>query len=174
MRPIVEQIEAKLPWLFSEGGFRIVSHSFNPARYDNSIAVLQSGAFRLRFVRDKGLVAADVAALSEPERWYNLTFFWEAVFGERPEPTLEGYGPLIRRGHDDLAEALGAKLSTSKMLLDQHAAERQRRINEFYASRASLLDRVRRTRIGRIATNPLSFVILFILLWIYWGVRGRG
>ncbi|HTS46677.1 MAG TPA: hypothetical protein VMH05_01970 [Bryobacteraceae bacterium] len=60
MRPIKDVIEEKLPWLFSELGFRIVSYSVD--RRDTSTVVLESDGFRLPFRRELGMVDAQVAA----------------------------------------------------------------------------------------------------------------
>jgi hypothetical protein len=157
MRPIKEQLEERLPWLFSELGFRIVVYSFNPARYDNSVAILESDGFRLRFVRDMGLVDAQVAPISDPEQWWNLKFVYEAIFGETPEPTLEGYGPLLRRRMGELAEALGPKLEQTRAAMERDSDARQK-INWEFSSRGvpphmALLSRMRRTSIGRILSN---------------------
>ncbi len=176
MRPIKEQLEERLPWLYSELGFRLVAHSFDPARYDNSVAVLESDGFRLRFVRNMGLVDAEVAPISAPEQWWNLKFVYEAIFGETPEPTLEGYGPLLRRRMGDLADALGPKLSHTEELLNRHSLEKQKRITDFYSRRppswAALRFRVRRTAAGRALTSPFSWLVIIVLLWIV--LHGRG
>ncbi|HLG98141.1 MAG TPA: hypothetical protein VKX49_17630 [Bryobacteraceae bacterium] len=177
MKPIKDQLEEKLPWLFSELGFRIVSYSFDPAHFDNSTAVLEGPSFRLRFVRDMGLINAQVAPVSDPERWSDLKFVYEAVFRETPEPTLEGYGPLLRGRLADLAEALGPKLPQTIQLLDRYAAERYKIMTQYYASRRPLgdemLSRIRATRIGRIVTGPLIWVLIVVLLWVLYSWRGR-
>jgi hypothetical protein len=135
MRPIKDQLEARLPWLFTELGFRVVSHSMDPAHYDNSSAVLESNAFRLRFVREMGLVYAQVAPLSDPERWWNFTFAYEAIFQETPEPTLEGYGPLLRERMSQFAEALGPKLPQTTASIERESAAREKTIKDFYSRR---------------------------------------
>ena len=159
MRPIKDVIEQKLPWLFSELGFRIVSYSVD--RRDTSTVVLESDGFRLRFRRELGVVDAQVAALSQPEEWWNLTFTCEAVFGERPEPSLEGYGPLIRRNLAGLTEALGPKLSQTVEAVARQAAERQK-----IASDHALHNRPLETLIGRFLFNPVSWLIIAVLLSI--------
>ena len=129
MKPIKDVIEEKLPWLFTELGFRIVSYSVD--RYDSSVVVLESDAFRLRFKRDMGLVDVQVAALSQPEEWWDFQFTCEAVFGERPEPSLEGYGPLIRGNLAGLTEALGPKLPQTRAAIERQTLERQKIANEY-------------------------------------------
>lgn len=135
MKPIKDQLEERLPWLFTELGFRMVSYSFDPAYYDNSVAVLESSAFRLRFVRRMGLVDAEVAPLSDPERWWNFKFLYEAVFRETPEPTLEGYGPMLRARMRPLAKALGPKLLETRATVERESAARQRIVRDFYSGR---------------------------------------
>lgn len=136
MKPIKDVIEEKLPWLFSELGFRIVSYSVD--RHDTSTVVLESDAFRLRFVRELGMVDVQIAAPSEPEEWWDFQFTCEAVLGERPEPSLEGYGPLIRRNLAGLTEALGPKLSQTREAIELQNEERRKRANDYALQRRRL------------------------------------
>ena len=159
MKPFKDVIEEKLPWLFTELGFRIVSYSVD--RFDNSVVVIESDAFRLRFRRDFGLVDVQVAALSQPEEWWKFTFTCEAVFGEKPEPSLEGYGPLIRRNLAGLTEALGPKLPQTTAVVARQAAERQKIANDH-----ALQDRPLETLIGRFLSNTVSWLIIAVLLSI--------
>jgi len=151
MKPIKDQLEEKLPWLFSELGFRTVSDSYDPEHFGNSLAVLESDAFRLRFVRDRGLVDLQVAALSQPDDWWDFKFTCEAVFGERPEPLLEGYGPLIRRNLAGLAEALGPKLAETKKVIERQTAERKKKIEDYYSQRQPS-----ETAIGHLLSKPAN------------------
>jgi len=107
VQPLKDQLEENCSWLFSELGFRIVSYSYDPAHFDDSMVTLESDAFRLQFIRDMGIVHANVAPPSDPERWLYLPFVCQAIFGERPDPSLEGYGPLIRERFAELAGAMG-------------------------------------------------------------------
>jgi hypothetical protein len=175
MKPIKDQLDEKLPWLFSELGFRVASHSYNPEAFGNSVAVLDSAGLRLKFVRDKGLLTVLVAAVAAPEQWWEFKFVWEFLFGEFPEPELEGYGPLIRRSYGDMAEALGPSLRRTRTELDRRSAERDRSFLEFmrhgrYAP--TFLSRVRRTAMGRILTNWPGWILVALLLWLVF--RGRG
>src|SRR5205814_8361954 len=125
----------------------------HPAVFGNSVAVLDSAAFRLKFIREKSDIMVMVAPASGPEQWWDLKFAWEVLFGELPEPELEGYGPLIRRGFADLAEALGRKFAQTKEELDRRSAERQRDIDRIMRRRPyrpTLLTRVRKTATGRV------------------------
>jgi uncharacterized membrane protein YdbT with pleckstrin-like domain len=135
--------------------------SYSVDRYDTSMVVLESDAFRLRFRRELGMVDAQIAALSQPEEWWNLTFICEAVFGEKPEPSLEGYGPLIRRNLAGLTEALGPKLPETREAIARQAAERQKWANNYAAQNRPL-----ETLIGRFLFNPVSWLIIAVLLSI--------
>jgi hypothetical protein len=175
MKSLRTQLEEKLPWLFSEFGFRVSSHSYDPAAFGNSVAVLDSEDFRLKFVRDKGLMIVLVAAISSPEQWWEFKFVWEFLFGEFPEPELEGYGPLVRRSYRDFAEALGPSLSRTKKELDRRSAEREQSVQQFMRQRRytpTFLTRVRRTPVGRILTNWPGWIFVAFLLWLLF--RGRG
>lgn len=175
MKSLKDQLEEKLPWLFSELGFRTTSYSYDPASFGNSIAILDSESFRLKFVRDKGLMIVFVAPVSAPEQWWEFRFVWEFLFGEFPEPELEGYGPLIRRSYRDFAEALGPSLPGTKDELSRRSAERDRTIREFMRQRPfkpTLMSRVRRTAIGRVLTNWPGWIFAAFLLWLL--MHGRG
>ncbi len=76
-----------------------------------------------------------IAAPSQPEEWWDSRFACEAVFGERPEPSLEGYGPLIRRSLAGMTEALGPKLPQTRAVIERKNAERQKMIRAYYSQR---------------------------------------
>jgi hypothetical protein len=171
MKQLKDQLEEKLPWLFSELGFRIASYSYDPASFGNSVAVLDSDAFRLRLTRDRGITVADVASLSDREEWLGFPYVWEMIFGETPEPTLEGYGPLIRQGFGAFTEALGPKYSQTKELYDQRAKERLKRLEKYSARRGKMFGPTPRFAIGQILTNPfgwaLGWALLTPILWLF-------
>jgi hypothetical protein len=177
MKPLKDQLEEGLPWLFSDLGFRVVSYSYDPAVFGNSVAVPDSAVFRLKFIREKGEIMVMVAPASGPEQWWNLKFVWEVLFGELPEPELEGYGPLIRRGFADLVDALGPKLARTKEELDRRSAERRRDIDRFLRQRPyrpTLLSRVRKTATGRVLTNWPGWIMLALFLWFIFHARGAS
>jgi hypothetical protein len=171
MKPLKDQVEEKLPWLFSQLGFRIASYSYNPAVFEDSTVVLDSDAFRLRLIRDKGFVTASVAAVSDPEHWLEFKFVWEMIFGELPAPTLEGYGPLIREGFNAFAEALGPNYSQTKEMYDQRAKERRKRWEEHLARGPKMFGPAPTTVVGKILTNPLGWVLLTLILWLIWSAK---
>lgn len=174
MKPLKDQLEERLPWLFSDLGFSVVSYSYDPAVFGNSVAVLDSAAFRIKFIREKSEIIVMVAPASGPEQWWDLKFAWEVLFGEQPEPGLEGYGPLIRRGFDNLAEAFGPKLAQTKEELDRRSAERRRDIDRILRQRPyrpTSLTRVRKTAIGRVLTSP-GWILIVLFLWFIIHVRG--
>lgn len=171
MKPLKDQLEEKLPWLFSELGFRVVSYSWDPAVFENSEVVLDSDAFRLRLIRDMGIVDASVAAVSDPEHWFQFKLVWEIIFGEVPEPSLEGLGPLIRQGFDAFGEALGPKYSETKETSDRLSKERQEQLRQHYARRGKMFGPAPRTVIGQILTNPLGWVLLTLIVWLIWNAK---
>ncbi len=170
MKPLKDQLEEKLPWLFSELGFRIVSYSYDPASFGNSVVVLESDAFRLCLSRDRSFIAATVASVSDPEREFQFNFLWETIFGELPEPNLEGFGPLIRQGFPAFADALGPKYLQTKEAYDQREKERQRILAEYFAGRGRMYRPTAWRLIRQILTNPFGWVlltsILALILWL--------
>jgi hypothetical protein len=175
MKPLKDQLEEKLPGLFSELGFRIVSHSYDPASFGNSIVVMDSDAFRLRLSRDRSMIEAHVASLADREDWLGFQFVWEMIFGEFPEPTLEGYGPLIRQGFSAFADALGPKYPQTKQIYDERAKERLKRLEKYTAGRGKMFGPTPRFAIGQILTNPfgwaLGWVLLTVILWLIWNAN---
>ena len=70
---IYEEIRPFFSALLDEHGFRLVSESYEPASFGNGLIVLQSEDLRLRFVRDRGQVFADVGPSGQTgEHWHQL------------------------------------------------------------------------------------------------------
>jgi len=114
VNPLVKSIQERLPWLFSECGFRIVDHSFYPESFGNCIVTLESESLRLRFVRDRGIGQVELAARSDPEKTYDLGFFLLTIQGERPDIGFEGTAFLLKENWSGIVEALGPKLAETK------------------------------------------------------------
>lgn len=126
--PLSELVTEKLPWLFREFGFRVVSSGFEPAHFGDSHVILQSDTLRLRFTRDRGQVLIDVGVTSEPEHWWGLIALCEVIRNASIQPRykLDALASVLQENFSALAEALGPKLPETRQELERRAAERLR------------------------------------------------
>jgi len=70
--PLWERLEAEAPRLFTELGFNTVYSDYSYQHMGDSIAILQNGDLRLRFVRDRSVYECGVGSLSAPDEWWSL------------------------------------------------------------------------------------------------------
>lgn len=139
--PFVEEMEATLPWLFQDMGFRVTSQSYSYKAMGAAMVDLDSEVvpLRLRFLSDRG-VDAQVAPLTEPEEFASLGWVLPVVRGEPPEPqtppmsleefkrkweegrprvTLAAQAALFRDNLDVLVEAMGPKWPETKQEIER-------------------------------------------------------
>lgn len=93
------------------------------------------------------------------------------IFGEIPEPNLEGFGPPIRQGFHGFADALGPKYLQTKEAYDQREKERQKMLTEYFAGRKSLYRPTAWRLVRQILTNPLGWALLTLILWLIWNSK---
>src|SRR5665213_3736403 len=74
VNPLVRQITERLPWLFSDYGFKIVDSSYSARSFGDCVVTLESESLRLRFVRDRGFCIAQLASRADPEKLHDLGF----------------------------------------------------------------------------------------------------
>ena len=169
MGPLKPLIEEKFPWLFEELGFRAVAWSYNPKVYWDSTLTVESDMLRLRFIRDRGEIRAQLASISEPETWWDLVSLLEVIHGEKPEPQLEGVAPLVRTNYSHLVQALGPQLSETKKELERLQEERRRVMQEWqrsrnYERRRDLFN-IGVAEVVRVSIRVLGIIILAFILW---------
>lgn len=126
--PLKPVLADRLPWLFEDLGFRITYSEYDPASFGNSLVILDSDRIRLRFVRDRSQVMLDVAANSEPEKWFGLHSLYEVIHNEsiKPRFTLNAVGELLKQEFTALVAALGPKLLETQKELKRRRSERFR------------------------------------------------
>jgi hypothetical protein len=117
-------IARKLPWLFSDLGFRVASFEYSRSALGTSVLILQSDAFWLRFCIERLRIFADVAPPSEPEKWWGIEWVCQAVSGELPVVELDGLGPMLRDHYSALGEGLGPKLAETTQALSHWPTKR--------------------------------------------------
>lgn len=70
---IYEEIKPFFSALLDAHGFRVVSESHEPASFGDGLIVLQSEDLRLRFVRDRGQIFADISPAGQAgDGWHQL------------------------------------------------------------------------------------------------------
>ena len=114
INPLVKLVEERLPWLLLEHGFRILDYRYDSKSFGNCLVLLESPALRLRFIRDRGITTAELAARTDPETWYDAGLLLSFLNGGRPDPAFEGLAVLLKQNWKELDEALGTKLSETK------------------------------------------------------------
>jgi len=114
-----EQLRTKAAWL-DAAGFVALQGGSDP------FVTLQSSDLRLRFVWDRGQVLAYLAALTDPDRWWNLDFLLEAIHDILPPPEfdLEAVALRLRDSLPELVEALGPNLAQTTEMLERRQRER--------------------------------------------------
>jgi hypothetical protein len=126
-RPIKDEVKEQLPWLFENLSFRIVEDAYEPDSFGNSFVTLESFSLRIRFVRDRSEVSAEVASRTDPGIWWNLEDVCELVSGKTIGAPfdLSTAGGLLKAYFPVLSVALGEKYSESKRELQLRAEKRK-------------------------------------------------
>ncbi len=139
VNPLVKLIEQRMPWLFSECGFKIVDYQYDAKSFGTCLVLLESPTLRLRFVRDRSIISAELAARSEPEMWYYVSSLLSLLQGEYPDPAFEGLAVLLKQNWRALDQALGPNLGEirerevrqreeARKLLENYRREWQRKL----------------------------------------------
>jgi hypothetical protein len=74
-------------------GFRIVGEEKSEA-FGDALVVLGSGDVRLRIVRDRSQIFADLGSIAEPDAWFDSTIVMQAL-GLATSPAFGGTDPRI-------------------------------------------------------------------------------
>jgi hypothetical protein len=173
LNPLVRLVQERLPWLFSEYGFKIIDYSYD--RTGNCSVSLQSEHLRLVFTRDRGFGGATLAVLADPEKSYELGFLLLAIQGERPDVGFEGTAGLLKANWLTLVEALGPKLAETKVEYERRE-QVSREIFERLQSRHKLtlrghIYKMKKKAVGRVLFYMLrgleAVLILFGLYTLY-------
>jgi hypothetical protein len=178
VNPLVRQITERLPWLLSEYGFKIVDYSYDARSFGNCTVVLESERLRLSFVRDRGFSTAQLASRADPEKSYELGFFLLSIQGERPDVGFEGTAALLKNNWPAIIEALGPKLSETKLEYErreQKSIETFARLqNPIRLTLRGRINMMRRTPAGRALFHLLRWIEAALILWaLYTVFNGR-
>lgn len=153
-----DQILFELPFLFSEGGFHIVSTDASPWFGDGSV-VMSSSHVRLRFVRERGTLSLEIGPSDDKEAWWDLALVLEVITGGSPtfDITLQGIGAQLRQNLAVLNTALGQDLRKTRqeierLLADRHPAPPQAGLHDGGVC-------------GSIPTRPI-WLLLRVVMWV--------
>jgi hypothetical protein len=163
VNPLVRLVQERLPWLFSEYGFKIVDYSYDARSFGNCIVILESESLRLRFVRDRGFTCAEIIARADPEKSYALDFFLPTIRGERPDIGFEGTAFLLKENWPAIVEALGPKLAETKQ--DYERREQQGR-EAFERLQRRYIKLTLRGRINKMKRTIFGRVLFLFLRWM--------
>src|SRR5690348_336408 len=115
MDSLKDQLEREVPWLASESGFKVVFASYDPKTFGDSMVVLQSRALRLRIIRERGRIFAEVSPLEKPELWWDLGLILGVTCAKAPLPhDLLGVTALLRNNLTAITRALGPMLAQTE------------------------------------------------------------
>ncbi|MGP0070727.1 MAG: hypothetical protein ACLPWF_02170 [Bryobacteraceae bacterium] len=169
INPLVKLVQARLPWLFSDYGFRIVDYSYDPRSFGNSVVTLESESLRIRFIRDRSITWAEIAARANPDVWYDLGSLLDSLHGERPDAAFEGTAVLLEDNWRAIKEALGPRLIETKREQERRRQEAQKTF-ERLQSQIRLTPRGRinmfkKTALGRVLFLLLRYIEVALILW---------
>lgn len=129
MKAISDELGLCCPYLFDTLGFALVEETFDQDSFGNSTAVLESRDLRLRFVRDRGQVFADIGSMVEPELWWDITLIVPLLGSRQPEQPevseVERLATYIRDNYQSLIKLFsrdrfyGTKLKLERLRKDR-------------------------------------------------------
>jgi hypothetical protein len=176
INPLVKQIQERLPWLFSEHGFKIIDYSYD--RTGGCHVLLESEHLRLAFNQDRGFTRADLISRAHPEKLYELGFLILAIQGERPDVGFEGTAALLQSNWAAIVEALGPKLAETNREYDRRQKEGEEALARFQSrlqtTPRGFIYKMKRTAVGRAFFRLLRVVEVFLILWALYVVFNRS
>lgn len=176
INPLVKLIQERLPWLLSDGEFRVVDYSID--RLGNCTAMLESERLRIAFAQDRGFTQLHIASTSDPSKSYDLGFLMLALTDRRPDMGFEGSAAILRDNWAVLAEALGPKLAETKREYERREEigrqtfERLR--NSWPVTPEGFVKDLRRTRTGKALVYLVRLAELGILLLALYTIFNHG
>jgi len=174
VNPLVRQITERLPWLFSDYGFKIVDSSYSARSFGDCVVTLESESLRLRFVRDRGFCIAQLASRADPEKLHDLGFLLLAIQGERPDIGFEGTAFLIKDNWPAIIEALGPKLAETKNEYERREEESKEALERWQKPiKLTLRGRInmmKRTAVGRVLFLLFRWIEVALIVWALYTV----
>jgi hypothetical protein len=159
-----EELQDRAAWLFEDLGFRITYHDYSYKAMGSSVAELENGSLRVKFVNDRGSIGVEVASLQEPDRWISVSNVWYALTKDRPTPQLEGWAWFLREHLQELSDAMGPKYQHTRQELERVEQESRETLARYFPEKYG------RHRIWfaahRIWVGPLGWLVATtIVMW---------
>jgi hypothetical protein len=172
VNPLVRQVQERLPWLFSEYGFKIIDYSYD--RFGGCQVILSSEQLRISFVRGRSFSRATLAARSDPTKSYELDFLLLALQDTRPDIGFEGNAAVLKDNWTLLVNALGPELAETKQEYERRE-QVSREIFERHQRRRKvtprgLIYKMKKTAAGRVLFLCLRVVEAALILWAIYTV----
>jgi hypothetical protein len=165
--PLLEEIAAKFPWLLHDLGFHLVT---SDRRVGDSVVILQSDILRLRLMRERGMVYAELASALSSGKWWDLEFVCPAISVEMPKPELESIAIFLQSMLPVIKEAFDTKLSETERKLEEQIANRQRVLERQFPKTARWggIPRVLQTTVaGQLLTRVLFWILIGYAIWAF-------
>ncbi len=77
---VLDEIRPWFSFLSKDYGFYQVE-AYNSASFGDSLAVLASDNFRIRFIRDRGQIFIDIGSVVKPDEWFDLSLVKALIEG---------------------------------------------------------------------------------------------
>lgn len=172
LNPLVSQITARLPWLFSDDGFHIAHYSAD--RLGNCSADVESERLQITFTQDRGFTSAKLAPVTHAEKSFELGFLLLSIQGKRPDFGFEGAAVLLKDNWAVIVEALGPKYAETRLEYERREQE-SREALERYQSQLKVtphgrINLIKRTSGGRMLFRVLRLLELGLVLWAIYTV----
>ncbi len=117
----------------TELGFRIIGEEKSEA-FGDALVILESGDLRVRLVRDRSQIFADLGSVADPDTWFDSTIVMEAL-GLATQPAFGGTDAQVVL--PSIAAFLKAVWSELVALLDRRRfAATKRQLTELQEARA--------------------------------------
>ncbi len=131
----LEEVTGAFAALIARGSLAVVASRYDPYAFGNALVILAGGRLRVRLVRDRGPVMADVSGVDNSEQWSPLqrvlrTFLGSAGPADSVLTPAEAAG-MVDQYYDDLQSAFSpALLGRTRAKLAELAREAERNFIE--------------------------------------------
>ncbi len=127
---VLEEVKPLFSFLFENHGFSLLEAYDSPS-FGDSLVVLTSIDFRIRFIRDKGQIFIDIGPTSKTDKWYDLDLVKTIVDGNLGEqaPELEDFAVFLENNY----------ITVKGLLVDEKFEEMERAIKQLQDFRAQQL-----------------------------------
>jgi hypothetical protein len=174
-----ELVLRALPWLSDELNCTVCGEDYNPGSFGDAQVTFDCRPFRLRFLRERSLIFAEIASHAAPEEWIDVTVLFDALLDNpsvntseaAPKSELEALtwlGSLLKECLPKLTEALSPGLHETRATIERYAERRQESVQKLATRPLSQHDRfdgMRATPLGRVLIRDFWWIAAIFVLW---------